>query len=389
LHREPALQGLRDAASDWASAAVDRSLLTLRGLQDQNSWLLVASPTTSIPQWPASERAWDYRCAWLRDCADAGIALAHAGAFAEADEVARGLARLLKGEPGTANPVHRLSGGALPPEHFASQLAGYAGAPVRIGNGAAQQVQLDTLGEVARLAGELERGHGCPPELLMAIPAIADAARVRWRLPDHGIWEVRGAPQDYVHSKLMAWTALRTATELAEKGRIEGTHALWAEEAATIETEIARRGRGPTGSLLMAFQEQGMDSALLAVYLVSFITMADPDASVTLDAVAAELGRGPLMARHQPERDGTAAPSFPFIFPGLWAVSAEALLGRREVAKARLRAICRLSGPSGQLSEVADPESGALWGNFPQVQSHAALIDGALAIWGSTRRGLR
>ncbi|MGC1185251.1 MAG: glycoside hydrolase family 15 protein, partial [Candidatus Dormiibacterota bacterium] len=377
LHRVPALRELGDAAPDWASAAVDRSLLTLRGLQDQSSGLLVASPTTSIPQWPDSERAWDYRYAWLRDCADAGIALAHAGAFAEADEVARGLARLLGSDPETARPVHRLSGGELPPEHFLSQLKGYAGAPVRIGNGAADQIQLDTLGEVARLAGELERGHACPSELLQAVPAIADAAGARWRLPDHGIWEVRGAPQDYVHSKVMAWAALRTAAELAAKGRIGRTHTGWAQEAVAIEAAIARRGRSSTGGLVMAFQDQGMDSALLAAYLVSFIQGTTPHAAVTFEAVAGELGRGPLMARHQPERDGIAAPSFPFIFPGLWAASAEALLGRREAAQARLQAICSLSGPSGQLSEVADPESGALWGNFPQVQSHAALIDSA------------
>ena len=343
----------------------------------------MTSPTTSIPQWHASERAWDYRYAWLRDCADAGIALTHAGALPEADAVARGLARLLRGQPETARPVQRLSGGHLPPEHLVAQLSGYADAPVRIGKGAAGQAQLDTLGEVVRLAGELERTGSCPPELLLQVPALADAARSRWRLPDHGIWEVRGEQQDYVHSKVMAWNALRTASHLADRGRISSSPEPWGEEAQKIRSAIAARGKGPTGSLAISFQEKGMDSALLAAYLVSFISPTDADAAATLDGVVAELERWPLMARHFPERDGIDAPSFPFIFPGLWAASAEALLGRQLAAETRLQAICRLGGPSGQLSEVAEPATAALWGNFPQVQSHAALVDAALTIWPS------
>jgi GH15 family glucan-1,4-alpha-glucosidase len=362
-------------------------LLTLRGLQDRDSGLLVAAPTTSIPQWPASERAWDYRYAWLRDCADAGIALAHAGASVEADAVARGVAALLGDHPETAGPVHRLSGGALPTEHFVDQLSGYAAARVRIGNGAAGQVQLDTLGEVARLAAELEADHGCPPELLAVVPALADAASTRWRQPDHGIWEVRGDPQDYVHSKVMAWTALQCAVDLADRGRIEGSTASWRGAARAIREAVGTRGQRSSGELVMSFQEPDADSALLAAYLVSYIDSREQNASRTLDAINRKLGRGPLMARHSPERDGISAPSFPFVFPGLWAATAEAILGRQAAAEARFQAICQLCGPAGQLSEVADPARSLLWGNFPQVQSHAALVDAALAIWPRPARG--
>jgi hypothetical protein len=370
----------------WAIAAVDRSLLTLRGLQHRETGLLVASPVTSVPQWPSSERSWDYRYAWLRDCADAGIALCHAGAYPEAESVARGLGELLGERPDLAAPVHRLTGEELPPEHFVSQLRGYSGSPVRSGNGAADQVQLDTLGEVARLALELDRHQRCPDELLRQVPSLADAAVRRWRFPDHGIWEVRGTPQDYVHSKVMAWSALQTACAIAERGRIRGPVAAWQKESAAIQTEVQRRGRGPAGELVMSFQDPGADSALLAAYLVSFIRPDLPEADATLGRVARDLGRGPLMARHAPERDGIDAPCFPFIFPGLWAASAEVLLGRSEAAEARLLAICRLAGPAGQLSEVADPKTGQLWGNYPQVQSHAALLDAALAIWAAPLR---
>lgn len=381
LHRGTAMASLVQQGPPWAVAAVDRSLLTLRGLQDRDSGLLVAAPTTSIPQWPSSERAWDYRYAWLRDCADAGIALCHAGALPEAEAVARGLGGRVGERPDQLAPVRRLLGGQLPPEHIVGQLRGYSGALVRVGNSAAGQAQLDTIGEVARLAGELDRVQACPDELLRHLPALAEAAARRWQLADHGIWEVRGDPQDYVHSKVMAWAALQVASSLAERGRIEGPITHWREESAAITRTVRNRGQGPDGELVMSFQDSGADSSLLAAYLTLFVTPDRPGAEVTLGRIARDLGRWPLMARHSPERDGLDSPCFPFIFPGLWAVNAEAMLGRSEAAEARLLAICQLAGPSGQLSEVADPESGALWGNYPQVQSHAALVDAALALW--------
>lgn len=381
LHSAQPLAGLVQAAPGWAMEAVDRSLLTLRGLQDRSSGLLVASPVTSIPQWPSSERAWDYRYAWLRDCADAGIALSHGGAQVEAQAVGRGLAPLLGDWPGRSAPVRLLSGGALPPERIASHLRGYTGALVRTGNGAAGQLQLDTLGEVARLAGELDRAGECPGELLRQVPTLARRVVQTWQLPDHGIWEVRGAPMDYTHSKVMAWSALQTAAGLAERGRIRGVAADWRAEAAAIQRRVESRGRGTSGELVMSFQEPAADSALLAAYLVSFVDPAQVGAASTLERISRELGRGPIMARHWPERDGISSPCFPFIFPGLWAAAAEALLGRREAAQARLHAVCALAGGAGQLSEVADHESGELWGNYPQVQSHAALVEASLAIW--------
>ncbi|MGH7693005.1 MAG: glycoside hydrolase family 15 protein [Candidatus Dormibacteria bacterium] len=337
------------------------------------------------PQWPRSGRAWDYRYAWLRDCADAGMALCRAGAYPEAEAVARGLGQRVGDHPDLAAPVQRLSGSDLPAEHVASQLRGYSGSPVRIGNAASGQAQLDTLGEVAQLALALDRVGHCPDELLSRVPAIAGAAGKQWMLPDHGIWEVRGDPQDYVHSKVMAWAALSAACSLAAQDRIRGPVATWKEDAAAIAQAVARRGCGPHGELVMSFQDSSADSSLLAAYLVSFIDPGRPDAEATLRRVELELGQGPLMARHFPERDGIDAPCFPFLFPGLWAASAEARLGLREAAEERLRRICGLAGPAGQLSEVADPETGALWGNYPQVQSHAALVAAALEIWPSER----
>lgn len=389
LHATPPLAELAARAPRWAIGAVDRSLLTLRGLQHRDSGLFVAAPVTSIPQWPASVRAWDYRYAWLRDCADAGMALCRVGALPEAEAVARGLGRLVGERPDRAAPVRRVLGGELPQEHVLGYLRGYSGAVVRIGNGAAGQVQLDTLGEMARLASELDRHqHHCPEELLRHVPAIAAAAARTWRLPDHGIWEARGKTQDYVHSKVMAWSALEAACSLADRGQIEGAVDAWRKEQTAIESELLHRGRGPNRELVMSFQDSGADSALLAAYLVGFVVADQPDADATLRRVALDLGRGPLMARHSPERDGIAAPCFPFIFPALWAAWAEALLGELEAAESRVRAVYQLAGAAGQLSEVADPETGELWGNYPQVQSHAALVDAVLAIWAAPLRPL-
>jgi hypothetical protein len=373
-----------------AARSVDRSLLTLRALQDRTSGLVVASPATSIPQWPASVRAWDYRYAWLRDCADAGMALSRAGARGEADRLGSGLGNLLGSGPEPPAPVSRLSGDQLPQEHFANYLQGYGGSPVRIGNAAADQAQLDSVGEVLRLAEQLDMAGQCPPELLAAVPGLASAAAQRWRLPDHGIWEVRGEPRHYVHSKVMAWAALQCAANLAERSRVPGDSASWRQIAAEIGAAVSLRGSGPNLELNMSFEEPSPDSSLLAAYLVGFLRPGAANSESTLDRVSAELGAGPLMDRYTGERDGIAAPCFPFIFPGFWAASAEVLLGRRAAAVARFLAISNLAGPAGQLSEVADPATGALWGNYPQVQSHAALIEAALAIWpreGSTQSG--
>jgi hypothetical protein len=359
----------------------DRSLLTLVSLQDPASGLVVASPATSIPQWPGSARAWDYRYAWLRDCADAGMALSRAGARTEAERLGSGLGTLLGSGVMRPPPVSRLSGGELPPEHFADYLPGYSGASVRIGNAAADQAQLDSLGEVLRLAEQLDQAGDCPPEMLDAVPGLAAAALQGWDLPDHGIWEVRGVPRHYVHSKVMAWAALRAAAGMADRGRVRGDTESWRHAAAEIWEAVALRGSGPSGELVMSFEDASADSSLLAAYLVGFIRPGSANSESTLDRISAELGQGPLMQRYSGERDGISAPCFPFIFPGLWAASAEVLLSRHAAAKARFTAIAELAGPAGQLSEVADPEVGVLWGNYPQVQSHAALIETALAIW--------
>ena len=376
----PSARGRLTLAPNWASEAVAASLEQLHALQNRDSGLLVAAPVTSIPQWPGSPRAWDYRYAWLRDNADAGTALALGGDLEGARRLARGLGELLR--RGT-QPVRRLDGGPLPPERSLPHLRGYLGALVRVGNGAAQQAQVDTLGEVCRFAHLLEVVGGCPPQLLDQIPGLADAAAIGWRQPDHGIWEVRGRRRHYLHSKILAWVALDRALDLAGWGGIDASGAArWAAARGELEAAVAGRGTGPSGELTMAFGEASADSATLAAYLVGYPLPEGSRRTGTLDHVLDQLDSFPLLARHRPERDGIPYPCLPFIFPSFWAAAAEAACGRREAAVARFRSLVRLAGPSGQLSEVADPATRKMLGNYPQVQSHAALVESALVIWG-------
>ncbi len=375
----PSLEGPMDRAPRWARAALARSLLTIRGLQDWESGLVVASPLTSIPQWPRSERSWDYRYAWLRDCADAGLALCRAGAVEEAARLGEGVATLLDGEK--APPVSRLDGSALPVEHVLTHLEGYGGGMVRIGNGAAGQVQVDTLGEVIRFAEALDLVGGCPTSLLNRLPTLTDQAARRWMDPDHGIWEVRGVPRHYVHSKVLAWAALEGALRLAARGRIAApAEQLWLRARDELAEAIRLRGTDPGGRLVMAFDDPSADASTLAAYMVGYL---GPSAPATLDFVLQELGDQFLLARHRPERDQFDVPCAPFIFPALWAAVAEARLGRREEAVARLRSILGLAGGAGQLSEVAQPAEFAMLGNYPQIQSHAAVVEAILELFGN------
>ncbi|NNM97896.1 MAG: glycoside hydrolase family 15 protein [Candidatus Dormibacteraeota bacterium] len=380
LRGEPLARAL-GRAPRWAAEATVRSLLTLWSLQDRRSGLLVASPLTSIPQWPGSARAWDYRYAWLRDCADAGIALARTGALEQAAAVALGLVRVMRADPARSAPVTRLNGEALPEEHILPYLSGYSGAVVRVGNAAAGQAQVDTLGEVARFAEVLDRFGACPQPLLDLVPDLAREAAQAWRVPDHGIWEVRGVPRHYVHSKVLAWAALESALRLAARGRIESSaRAEWRAAQDAVSEAIRTRGTGVAGELTMTFDDRSADSSTLAAYLVGY--GMGPPAEATLDFVTSHLQHEYLLARHHPERDGMADPCAPFLFPSLWAVIAEARLGRRRAAISRLRSILDLAGPAGQLSEVADPGSRLMLGNYPQVQSHAALLEAILTLWG-------
>jgi GH15 family glucan-1,4-alpha-glucosidase len=356
-----------------AAEAVVRSGLVLCGLRQRGvGHGIVAAPTTSLPQWPGSARTWDYRYGWPRDTALAGLALLRLGLIEEASGLGAFCGEACRG--GVAPALLRVDGTSPPAESTLDHLAGHGGArPVRIGNGAASQAQLDVVGEVVDLAHGLDRAGALPEALRLAVPELAGLAERRWEQPDHGIWEIRGAPRHYTQSRVMAWTGLRRAAVLARRGSVAGDPERWEAVAARIRASVL--DGLPAAAPLPLHPGGGLDGALGLVPLVGFLSATDPRAAATLEAISTELGASGLVERHSPVDDGIADPCAPFVFATLWlgaALERGGGDGRRHVAAALAE-----HGVGGLLGEVALPGRGPL-GNYPQVQSHASLILAAL-----------
>ena len=357
-----------------AEDAVVRAGLTICGLrQSAPGHGIVAAPTTSLPQWHGSSLTWDYRYAWPRDTALAGLALLRIGLVEEAHALGDFCGEVCRG--GRPPALVRVDGTAPPPETTLDHLSGHGGArPVRIGNAAASQPQLDVTGEVIDLAHALHRAGALPDALRDAVPALAGYAELHHAEPDHGIWEVRGDPRVYTHSQVMAWTGLVRAASLARRGAVAGDPDGWERTAERIRTAALADDRGrPWPWLPLVLSEgYGEDAALAVAPLVGFLDPRDPLAVATLKAIASGLGSSGLVERHSPILDGTIAPPCaPFIFATLWLAAALERCGRsgRKYARAALRE----RGFGGLMGEVALPKNGPM-GNYPQVQSHASLI---------------
>jgi GH15 family glucan-1,4-alpha-glucosidase len=356
-----------------AAEAVVRSGLVLCGLQQRGTGHgIVAAPTTSLPQWPGSARTWDYRYGWPRDTALAGLALLRLGLVEEASALGAFCGEACRG--GAAPALLRVDGTAPPAEVTLDHLAGHGGArPVRIGNGAAAQAQLDVVGEVVDLAHALDRAGALPEALRLAVPDLAGLAEQRWDEPDHGIWEIRGVPRRYTQSRVMAWTGLRRAAALARRGTVGGDAERWEGVAARIRSAVL--DRLPSAAPLPLHPGGGLDGALGLVPLVGFLPASDRRTTATLDALSRNLGASGLVERHSPIDDGIDDPCAPFVFATLWlgaALGQGGGDGLRHVAAALAE-----HGVGGLLGEVALPGRGPL-GNYPQVQSHASLILAAL-----------
>jgi GH15 family glucan-1,4-alpha-glucosidase len=352
-----------------AEEALVRSGLVLCGLRQRGAGHgIVAAPTTSLPQWPGSARTWDYRYGWPRDTALAGLALLRLGLVEEARALGGFCGEACRG--GETPALLRVDGTAPPPEVTLDHLDGHGGArPVRIGNGAAAQAQLDVVGEVVDLAAALDRAGALPASLRDAVPGLAALAMRRWDEPDHGIWEIRGAPRRYTQSRVMAWAGLRRAAALARRGAVNGDAAVWERAAAGLREAVL--AGVPAGAPLPLHPGGGLDGALAIAPLVGFLPATDARALSTLDAISRELGASGLVERHSPVDDGITDPCAPFVFATLWLATALERCGgdgRRHAAAALAE-----HGVGGLLGEVALPGGGPL-GNYPQVQSHASVI---------------
>jgi GH15 family glucan-1,4-alpha-glucosidase len=342
----------------------------LLGLRNERGGI-VAAPTTSLPQWPGSSRTWDYRYSWLRDSSLAGIALLRLGLVDAATDLGAFIGGVVA-EQGPV-PLLRVNGSAPPAESERRELAGYHGArPVRIGNAAAGQAQLDVPGEVIELASALAAQQALPDRLAVAVPILATWLTERWREPDNGIWEIRGQPHRYTHSLLTAMSGLAGAAALADTGVVFGTAQRW--RAAESAVAAALRGGG---AFELRLDGGGADAALAQLALLGGLEPLEPRVAATLELIVARLDRGGLIDRYEGQPDTLDDPCAPFVFPTFWLSAA--MRSRGSDGSRWFEAALAARGPLGLFGEVADPRDRTPLGNYPQVQSHAAFAMAVMA----------
>ncbi|MEJ3746372.1 glycoside hydrolase family 15 protein [Actinomycetes bacterium KLBMP 9797] len=364
---------------------VVRSLLTLRLLTYSPSNAPVAAPTTSLPEDPGGVRNWDYRYVWPRD---ASIGIAAFLAVGKLDEARGFLAWLLH-----ASRLQRprlpalltLYGRHAPRERELLGWTGYAGSvPVRTGNGAADQHQLDGYGWVVDAAWVfVQAGHHLYSETWRAVRGFADLVARRWHEPDAGIWEIRGDAAHHVHSKLMGWLALDRALRIADTHWLPGRQRRrWQIARDAIVAEIQARGFDPAkAAYTRSYGSKDLDAALLVLPLTGIDDIESLRVRGTIDAIRDELSAGgPLLYRYPPGRDGLPGTEGAFLPCSFWLVQALARTGRCAEAIELFQALIERASPLGLYAEEMDPTTGAHLGNHPQTLTHAALVQAALAI---------
>jgi GH15 family glucan-1,4-alpha-glucosidase len=326
-------------------------------------------------------RNWDYRFVWLRDAALAVEALARLGSHHEAMQYldwVLGVLDTLDG-PERLRPLYTVTGQELSSEGELAELSGYAGSrPVRIGNAAAQQVQLDVFGPIANLVWTLAlSGAPLSSEHAALVEALVSAVRLRWREPDHGIWEPRRPPRHNVHSKVMCWVTVDRAATLAQEVWA-GPRTDWKELADTIKADVLAHGWKPErNAFTAAYDGDDLDAAALHVGLSGMLAPDDPRFVGTVEAVERELRDGPTVYRYRTE-DGLPGPEGGFHLLASWLVDAYLMIGRRDDARALFDELVGLAGPTGLYSEQVDPATRRALGNHPQAYSHIGLVHNAL-----------
>ncbi|MFD4757317.1 glycoside hydrolase family 15 protein [Streptomyces sp. NPDC058439] len=394
-------EALENTLADWADwsarcryrgpyrEAVIRSLITLKALTFGPTGGIVAAPTTSLPEEIGGVRNWDYRFCWLRDSTLTLGALISAGYLEEAAAWRDWLLRAVAGNPADLQIMYGLAGERRLPESELPWLRGYdSSGPVRIGNAAVRQRQLDVYGEVidslrlAREAGLNDKPHAWNVQL-----SLLGFLESTWREPDEGLWEIRGQRRHFVHSKVMAWVAADRAVSTLEKNpSLPGDADRWRAMRDAVHREVCEKGYDPErNTFTQSYGSRNLDAATLLIPRTGFLPPDDPRVIGTVDAVREELGSGCLVRRYS--TDGTSIDGLPgsegaFLACSFWLADALHLTGRTEEARKLFEQLLALRNDVGLLAEEYDTVGRRQLGNFPQAFSHIGLVGTAMALAG-------
>jgi GH15 family glucan-1,4-alpha-glucosidase len=391
VNPEHALRDTEKYWSDWATRfqskgewrdAVVRSLITLKGLTYAPTGGLVAALTTSLPEEIGGVRNWDYRFCWLRDAALILLALLQSGYREEARSWREWLLRAIAGSPAQMQAIYGVSGERRLDEFEVPWLSGYENSrPVRIGNAASHQFQLDVYGEVLAAAGQ---AHDAGLEMSEAdwrlMIALVKFLESNWQKPDEGIWEVRGGRKHFTYSKMMAWVAFDRAVKIVEESdRAANEHFLrWRKIRDQIHADVCEQGYNPRKKAFTQFYgSDDLDASLLIMPLTGFLPISDDRVRWTVEAIERELMRDGFVLRYRPQEtrvDGLPGGEGVFLPCSFWLANCWHLLGRKKEARELFERLLDVRNDVGLLSEEYDPREKRQLGNFPQAFSHVALV---------------